>query len=66
MSQMTTVILPEELKAALMAEAREKGISMAAIIRWALWMRYERQAQEAGLDVRIGGEGQMEAVGCAG
>ncbi|RLG43671.1 MAG: hypothetical protein DRN81_06065 [Thermoproteota archaeon] len=47
--QTTTVILPPTLKAAVQAEAKDSGVSMAAVIRWALRDRYLAQAQEAGV-----------------
>lgn len=46
--QTTTVILSPVIKAAVQSEAKDKGVSMAAIIRWALKDRYLAQAQEAG------------------
>jgi len=45
MAQVTTVILPPALKAAVQAEAKDKGVSMAAVIRWALQERYERRGR---------------------
>jgi len=55
--KVTTIILPSELKAAVRSEAKDKGVSMAAVVRWALEARYQRQAQDAGLAVVIADEG---------
>ncbi len=43
----TTVILPPDLKAAVQSEARQKAVSMAAVIRWALrdWYRRKETAR---------------------
>ncbi len=46
-----TVLLPPNLKAAVKSEAKDKGVSMGAVIRWALLNRYRQQAQAAELEV---------------
>jgi len=42
---MTTYVEPE-IKACIENEAREKGVSMAAVQRWALEERYRRQLEK--------------------
>ena len=48
-----TIRLSSEMKAAIRQEARDIGVSMGVIVRWALKHRYQEQAMKAGLRIEI-------------
>jgi len=48
-----TVRVPVVLKAAIRQEAKDKGVSMGVITRWALQRYFQQQAEKAGVRVQI-------------
>lgn len=60
-SEQITIRISPEMKAAIRQEAKDTGVSMGIVVRWALGRWYQQQAKQAGLQAPLG----MEMAGCS-